>query len=110
MFAAGWHHWGDELIWVGLVLAGLETLRRFVRFVAGKVHKVIDWFTDKREEDQATARTIEEMQAFVTKNNGGTSLLDQVQSINRKLDNHGERLVLIEDYITNPPTKGHPYS
>jgi hypothetical protein len=99
MFAAAWHDLGDNVVWIALVLGALETIRRIV---TAKARKAISWFKDKREEDQATARVIEDMQAFVTKNNGGTSLLDQVQTINRKLDNHSERLVMIEDYITNP--------
>ena len=107
--AAAWHDWGDNLIWIGLVLGALDVVRRLIRRAVRKVQKVIDWFKDKREEDQVTARTVCEMQAFLSTNNGGSTLLDQVQAINKKLDNHGERLVSIEDYITNPP-KGHPYS
>ncbi len=104
--AAAWHEWGNGLMWVGGIIIALEALRRAVRWTAGRVHKVINWFKDKQAEDRETAKVIGEMQAFLTTNNGGSTMLDQVQSINRKLDNHGDRLVLIEDYITNPP-KGH---
>lgn len=82
--------WGADantFITVSWVVAGVGT---FIGAVAAVrkwvVHPIVEWFTDKREEDRATAQVIAMVQQHLMTNNGGSTLLDKVEKIDRKVD------------------------
>jgi len=110
--AAAWHDWGDNLIWIGLIVGAGESLRRLVRGGIRKARKVIAWFKDKQEEDRATARAVMAVQQHLMTNNGGSTLLDKVDGLVKDVAEIKQTIAVIPqlEEIVTKPTKGHPYS
>jgi hypothetical protein len=82
--------WGADantFITVSWVVAAVGTFAgAFVWLRKHVVRKCIQWFKDQAEEQRNAARAVALVQQHLMTNNGGSTLLDKVEKIDRKVD------------------------
>jgi len=91
---------------VGTFIGAVVAVRKYA------VHPIIQWFKDQAEEQRNAAKAVQLVQQHLMTNNGGSTLLDKVEKIDRKVDQLTADVAdlktvvpQIEEIVTAPKTR-----